>query len=93
MELKKPVASSANIDSSGSGLVLAANDLAKYRVIGNPTGVGLWLNYTSPALVGSGIYVAPGTGWVINRDNMWKGAVYGIRTSGGAVAFPTMELE
>lgn len=63
--------------------ILPANTLRKFASISNPTAVGMWIAFGQDAVVGQGEYIAPGGGsYVIDGDNMWRGAVNVVAASG-----------
>ncbi len=71
---------------TGSTVILAANDRRLFAEIINSSNEGVWIKLGATAVVGEGIYIAPnGFSYVIDRNNLWRGAVNGICTSGSKI--------
>jgi hypothetical protein len=71
--------------SAGAASVeaLAANPRRLYAEIINASDVGIWLGLGVPAVIGTGIYLGPnGFSYIIGPENMWRGAVNCIASSG-----------
>lgn len=92
--LKDPHNGTKTLDNSGSQSVLAANDDRKWAIICNSSDVGLWLALGASAVIGTGIYVPPNGGsFVIDDQNLFRGAVNGVMASGSSKVIGTVELE
>jgi hypothetical protein len=74
--------------------VLSANNRRLYAEIINSSDKGIWLILKDggPAVVGTGIFVAPnGFSYQITPENMWRGDVYGITATGESATIGTIE--
>jgi len=74
--------------------VLDSNSRRLYAEIINSSDKGVWvvLKDGGPAVVNSGIYIAPnGFSYEINPLNMWRGEVWAIAASGSTGTVGTIE--
>jgi hypothetical protein len=83
--------------TAGGILVLAANPRRLYALIVNESNVGIYLKLGSqPTSTTDGIYIAP-NGFAYETDrgggNLFQGAIYAIRPSGGAGKYVTAHEE
>jgi hypothetical protein len=85
------VGGTKSVDNTTSVKLIAANKSRKFAGVSNPNAVGMWINFGSAAVIGTGEYVPPGGGYQIDDDNLWQGDVNGIMASGGAVTIGTVE--
>lgn len=84
---------SVEVDSA-STLILAANDRRRFARITNGSDTGIWVSYGEAAVVGQGDYLGSGGGVLeIDSDNMWRGEIYGITTSGDDKIVGTVEFK
>lgn len=85
LNLIKVITHSSGSVTNTTSQILAANERRLYAEIVNSSSTGVWLYLgTGPAVVGTGIYLAPnGFSYVINTENMWRGAVQAIAGSAG----------
>ncbi len=80
--LKLITKSGGNAPSPASAKILDANSRRLYCEIINASDTGQWIMLGAPAVVGSGIYIAPnGFSYVMNSENMWLGEVHMICAS------------
>lgn len=62
--------------------ILPANSRRMFAEIVNPTANGIWLGFGVAPTVGTGGYVPAGGSYIIDKDNLWRGAVNGISGTG-----------
>ena len=93
LALKKSTPGTKSVGSGASVELLATNLSRKFAVISNPTAAGMFLAFGQSAVIGYGVYIPPGGGYQIDKDNMWQGAVNGIMATGGAVTISTEDQQ
>lgn len=77
--------------STSSTLLLAANDHRKMAYFSNNGGAIIYLRLGSAASSGVGIKLNPGSVFFIGAENLWTGAVYGIKSGGGSGSVDVFE--
>lgn len=83
--LNLTAATNTTVLVGASILVLAANARRKYSVITNGSDVAVWLSFGEAAVVGQGVYLGAGGGsYEIDADNMFRGDIYGIASTGSS---------
>lgn len=72
---------------TGSTAILAANPRRLYAEIINSSDEGVWIKLGGTAVVGEGIYIAPGgfSYEIKYNENLFLGAINGICNSGSKI--------
>lgn len=81
---------SATVTTS-STIVLDINVRRRWAGIYNSSGNGVWLGFGAAALIGYGPYIPPGGSFEIDSENLFRGPVYAI-VSTGTQAVGTVEF-
>ena len=86
MPLTKTTISGATYATVGasSAIAVQANGARRWLVVTNTSANVIWLGLGVAAVVGSGIYLPAGAGYIFDHTNPWVGAVYAIASGAGS---------
>jgi len=72
------------VQSSGSTLIIAANNERRGFVIKNNGGVIIYIGFDANVSTSTGLVILPQDSMTVNGDRVWRGAIYGIAASSTA---------